>query len=153
MQERNSGACRIAQARREDLPELLSLYKQLHPADPAPQADALETLWEELLADPNYHILLLKADGTLAASVTVIVVKNLTHGACPYAIIENVITSAAHRRRGFAAALMAEAVRIAQSIGCYKVSLATGRKDEGTRLFYERCGFNQKDKTAFVRWL
>jgi GNAT superfamily N-acetyltransferase len=143
----------IAEAQEADLPELLSLYAQLHAADPAPGGETLQSLWAGILSDPDYHILLAKAEDKAVASVTLIVIKNLTHGARPYAIIENVITSATHRRRGFAAALMAEAVRIAEDAGCYKVSLATGRKDEGTLRFYEECGFNRTDKTAFIRWL
>ena len=47
---------------------------------------------------------------------------------------------------------MAEAVSIARASGCYKVSLTTGNKDEGTFRFYEGCGFNREDKTALIRW-
>jgi ribosomal protein S18 acetylase RimI-like enzyme len=144
---------KITHAQTEDLPALLALYRQLHPADPAPEGGALTTVWGDILADPDYHILLAKLDGRIAASVSVIVVKNLTRAARPYAIIENVITDAACRKRGLASALMAEAVRIAQAADCYKVSLTTGNKDEGTFRFYESCGFNKADKTAFIRWL
>jgi GNAT superfamily N-acetyltransferase len=142
----------IVHAQRNDLPALLALYRQLHPTDPVPSGDALDMLWSEILADPNYHILLAKAGGQAVASVSVIVVKNLTRNARPYAIIENVITDAAHRRKGLAAALMAEAVKIAQAANCYKASLTTGNKDDATFRFYERCGFNRSDKTAFIQW-
>ena len=143
----------IVQAQREDLPKLLLLYKQLHPADPVPEGEELARLWEEILADENYHILLIKTGGEIAASVSVIVVRNLTRNARPYAIIENVITDQNHRRKGLAAALMAGAVNIAKAANCYKVSLATGNKDEATFRFYEKCGFNREDKTAFIKWL
>jgi len=143
----------IVHAQTDDLPALLALYLQLHPADPAPEGEGLMKLWDELLNDPNYHILLAKTDGQLAASVTVVVVKNLTRTARPYAIIENVITDSNHRRQGLASALLAEAVRIAQAANCYKISLTTGSKEEGTLRFYESCGFNRRDKTAFIRWL
>lgn len=143
----------ITHATDADLPALLALYRQLHPTDAVPQGEPLETLWREILADPNYHVLLAKQDGKIAASINVIVVKNLTRNAHPYAIIENVITDAAHRRQGHASALIAEAVKIAQAANCYKVSLTTGNKDAGTFYFYESCGFNKDDKTAFIRWL
>ena len=42
---------------------------------------------------------------------------------------------------------------VARAAGCYKVSLTTGNKDEGTFHFYEGCGFNRQDKTAFIHWL
>ena len=104
------------------------------------------------MANPDYHILIAKVDGVAAASVSVIVTPNLTRGARPYAIIENVITASACRRRGLAAALMAEAVQIAKAANCYKASLTTGNKDDATFRFYEGCGFNREDKTAFIRW-
>ena len=143
----------IVRAEYNDLPELLTLYQQLHPADPVPQGEALQALWREIVADANYHILLVKTDGAIAASVTVVIVKNLTRNARPYAIVENVITNAAHRRKGYAAALLAEAVRMARAANCYKVSLTTGNQDAGTFAFYESCGFNRGDKTAFIMWL
>ncbi len=146
-------AFEIVEAKREDLPALTGLYKQLHEKDPVPQGAELNTVWEKILADPDYHILLCKADGKIAASVSVIVIQNLTRSACPYAIIENVITDSAFRRRGLAAALMAEAVQIAQAANCYKVLLTTSRKDESVYRFYESCGFNRNDKTTFIRWL
>lgn len=146
-------ATEITHARPGDLPALLALYAQLHPADPAPEGEPLWALWQAILADPDYHVLLAKAGDTIAASVTVIVIINLTRTARPYAIIENVITDRHYRRQGLASALIAEAVEIAKAARCYKVSLTTGNKDAGTFRFYEGCGFNRADKTAFIRWL
>lgn len=143
----------IVHAQPGDLPALLSLYKELHETDPVPEGAGLDAVWEKILNDPDYHILIAKVDGIAAASVSVIVVKNLTRNARPYAIIENVITASTHRRQGLAAALMAEAVNIAKASNCYKVSLTTGNKDEGTFRFYEGCGFSREDKTAFIIWL
>ncbi|HPF87803.1 MAG TPA: GNAT family N-acetyltransferase [Candidatus Limiplasma sp.] len=148
-----NGKFAITHAQPDELPQLLTLYRQLHPADPVPQGEPLDALWREILADPSYHVLLAKQDGKIAASINVIVVKNLTRNARPYAIIENVITDTAHRKQGCASALIAEAIKIAQAANCYKVSLTTGNKDEGTFRFYESCGFNKEDKTAFIRWL
>ncbi|MBN1777296.1 MAG: GNAT family N-acetyltransferase [Clostridiales bacterium] len=143
----------IVEAKREDLPALLKLYRELHETDPVPEGKGLDAVWDTIMNDPDYHVLLAKVDGEIAASVSVIVIQNLTRNARPYAIIENVITSAAHRRKGLAAALMAEAVQIAKAADCYKVSLTTGNKDEGTFRFYEGCGFNHTDKTAFIQWM
>ena len=142
----------IVEAQREDLPVLMGLYKQLHPNDPVPAEEDLRAVWDAVLGNPNYTVLLAKVDGVPAASVSVIITPNLTRGARPYALIENVITAAAYRRRGLAAALMAEAVKIAEAANCYKVSLTTGNKDAATFRFYESCGFNKEDKTAFIRW-
>ncbi len=71
----------------------------------------------------------------------------------PYALIENVVTHSAYRKKGYASALMARADAMAREQDCYKIMLMTGSKSENIFQFYERCGFNKKDKTAFIKWL
>lgn len=48
---------------------------------------------------------------------------------------------------------MNEAKEIALRENCYKMMLLTGSKNESTLAFYERAGYNQNDKTAFIQWL
>jgi hypothetical protein len=48
---------------------------------------------------------------------------------------------------------MARAVQIAGQSGCYKVMLMTGSKKDETLRFYENCGFNRNEKTAFIKRL
>jgi len=114
---------------------------------------AWSSLLEELVADPNYHLLVGELDGRVVSSVTLIVIKNLTHNLCPYAVIENVVTHCDFRNRGFAGALMEAASEIAREAGCYKIMLMTGSKLESTLRFYERCGFDINTKTAFLKKL
>jgi GNAT superfamily N-acetyltransferase len=75
-------------------------------------------------------------------------VPNLTRGGAPYALIENVVTHADHRKKGYAAAVIGRAVEEAWKAGCYKVMLLTGSKNPATLRFYENCGFVQ-DKTGY----
>jgi ribosomal protein S18 acetylase RimI-like enzyme len=48
---------------------------------------------------------------------------------------------------------MDRASEIATEHGCYKIMLLTGSKNDRTLKFYENCGFNKNDKTAFIKWL
>jgi GNAT superfamily N-acetyltransferase len=84
----------------------------------------------------------------LAADCTVIVIPNLTRGGKPYALIENVVTHAGHRNRGFGKAVLKAAVERAWGHGCYKAMLMTGSKEASTIAFYEAAGFEQT-KTGF----
>jgi len=144
----------IRQAAPRDAEALCGLYTRHLAQNPDPQDLAR---WEELLAvfaaDPGYHLLVGELDGQVVSSVTLIVIQNLTHNLCPYAVIENVVTHGDFRGRGFASALMDKASEIARDSGCYKIMLLTGSKKESTLCFYERCGFNRNDKTAFIKWL
>jgi len=112
--------------------------------------------WQERIArfnsNPSYHLLVAEMDGKLVSSVTLILIENLTRGMRPYALIENVVTHADCRGKGYAAKLMSWASKIADDFGCYKIMLMTGSGKEAFK-FYEKCGFNSKDKTAFIKWL
>lgn len=143
----------IREAVKPDLDGLQELYLHLHETEKLPETPELISLWDEIIADENYHILVGEEDGKIVSSVTLVVIKNLTRGMRPYALIENVVTHRDYRKRGFATALMQKAVEIARNSGCYKVMLLTGAKDENTLRFYEKCGFNSRDKTAFIRWI
>ncbi|MCG8539322.1 MAG: GNAT family N-acetyltransferase [Clostridia bacterium] len=143
----------IRQIGKSDINGLQELYLHLHEKEKMPETGELALLWQEILADENYYILIGETEGKIVSSVTMIIIKNLTRGMKPYALIENVVTHKDYRCRGYAQVLMQRAIEIAESRGCYKIMLLTGAKNESTLRFYERCGFNNKDKTAFIKWL
>ncbi|WP_445151978.1 GNAT family N-acetyltransferase [Baekduia sp. Peel2402] len=131
----------IRAARIDDLPALRSLLAELHPDDPWDDAAARFT-FDAILADTRRRLLLAVADGAPAGTIDVIVVPNLTRGARPYAVIENVVVAARARRLGIGRALLDAAVAHARSEGCYKLQLiSAGRRGEA-HAFYEACGFS-----------
>ncbi|NMA24604.1 MAG: GNAT family N-acetyltransferase [Clostridiales bacterium] len=143
----------IREAIESDLEGLLKLYTQLH-GNPMPEMDdALMPLWYRILNDPNHHIIVLTIDGVIISSCVIVVVLNLTRGQRPYALIENVVTDEKHRNKGCASAVLNYARDIALCENCYKIMLMTGSKLDSTLRFYERAGYNRRDKTAFIQWL
>ena len=143
----------VREAAAGELNALLALYLHLHedrvPEDTAP----FERAWAQIMADDNHHIVVCELEGEIVSSCVCAVIPNLTRGARPYALIENVVTRADCRGRGFASACLNRAVEIARDANCYKVMLLTGAKEEATLNFYRRAGFNSADKTAFIRWM
>jgi GNAT superfamily N-acetyltransferase len=141
----------IRDLKQGDLPLLLELYRHLHPVDdPLPEAARLDSIWQEIQANPRLRCVGLFVEGTLVSSCQLAVIPNLTRGARPYGLIENVVTHADHRRRGHGRAVLAHALELAFMAGCYKVMLLTGRQDEATLGFYEACGFDRRSKQGFV---
>lgn len=134
-----------------DLAPLLALYRHLHPQDaPLPDAGVVEQIWSESLANPRMrHFGGFEGDA-LVAACTICVVPNLTRGCRPYALVENVVTDAAHRRKGWGRAVLGEALAFAWSQDCYKVMLLTGRRDEAVFRFYRSAGFDPDEKRGFV---
>lgn len=143
----------IREAIEADLDGLLSLYTHLHDNPIPDKTEELLDLWRRILRDEQHHIIVAEEDGRIVSSCVCVIILNLTRRQRPYAVIENVITDPAYRGRGLATACLNYAREIAQRENCYKMMLMTGSKDEQTLRFYERAGYNRKDKTAFVQWL
>ncbi|MDE6133308.1 MAG: GNAT family N-acetyltransferase [Oscillospiraceae bacterium] len=143
----------IREINENDLDGLLRLYTQLHDNSIPPKTAGLSALWENILADPNHHIIVAEEDGTIVSSCVCVIIPNLTHGQRPYAFVENVVTDKAYRKRGLATACLDYAKTIAEGENCYKLMLLTGSKEKSTLNFYRRAGYNSNDKTAFIQWI
>ena len=139
----------IRAAKLDDLPGVLALYRQLNPGDPVLDLAAAEPVWSALLSSGLTTPFVADMSGRLVSSCTLAIVPNLSRGARSYAVIENVVTDAEHRRRGLGRAVLGAALDKAWKADCYKVLLATGSKRETTLRFYEGAGFVRDAKTYF----
>lgn len=141
----------IRDLERQDLDSLLALYRHLHEQDdPLPDRAQVEALWSAILRDPAQIYLGAFIDGILVAACNACVVPNLTRGARPYAVIENVVTDAEHQRRGIGAKVMRALLDRCWSRKCYKVMLMSAMKRSEIHGFYESLGFEKHSKQAFV---
>lgn len=92
------------------------------------QMDAPLTIRSALPSDsPQRAIFVGIAENAIVASCTLVVIPNLTRGAQPYGLIENVVTHASYRRRGYGKQLLRTAITSAWQVDCYKVMLLTAR--------------------------
>jgi len=132
-----------------DLAGVLRLYAHLNTSDPILDADEAAEIWKAILSNEVLHLIVVEEANRLVSSCLLLIVPNLTRGGRPFAIIENVVTDPDYRRRGLGTMVLRFALDIAWDANCYKVMLATGRKDEATLSFYERSGFSRGTKTHF----
>ncbi|NLE24642.1 MAG: GNAT family N-acetyltransferase [Clostridiaceae bacterium] len=140
----------IRYIRKDELKDLFELYKHMNTDDPEIEENSeLCALWERILNDPNQHYIVTEVDGRIVSSLVLVIIENLTRGARPYGLIENVVTHEAYRKRGYGTQLLKKALEVAQNRGCYKVMLLSGRGEDVLK-FYEEVGFERGKKTGFI---
>jgi GNAT superfamily N-acetyltransferase len=141
----------IRDIRDDELAPLLDLYTHLIPNDaPLPPEDQLLAVWHSLLNDPNRRYFVAEVEGRIVSTCNLSIIANLTRGARPYGLIENVVTHADYRGRGIATRVLRHTLDAAWARNCYKVMLLTSAKEESTLHFYEQAGFKRGVKTGFI---
>ncbi|MCR5460604.1 MAG: GNAT family N-acetyltransferase [Acetatifactor sp.] len=146
----------IRKATGSDADDLKMLYFDFLTHYPPKEEQNMQE-WQELLnkfeKDDNMYLLVAIEDGKAVSSVQMAIIESLTHNVRPFAVIENVVTHADYRNRGYASALLERASEIAREKGCYKVSLETGSNKESTLNFYRNNGFAIDEKHSCLKRL
>lgn len=135
----------IRPATDDDLPTLLELYVQLNPDDPMVSVEQARATWTAIVDTAGRDILVATIDDAVVGTIDVTVTPNFTRGARPVLIIENVVVDEMHRRRGVGRLLLAAAVEVGRSAGCYKAQLSADDPDAFE--FYEANGFRAGART------
>ena len=143
----------VREAQKRDLGGLLKLYTHLHESETQALSETLIKTWDKIIADEDHHVIIYRLDEEIVSSCVCVIIPNLTRGVRPYALIENVVTRSDMRGKGYAAACLEFARELAEKENCYKMMLLTGAKDDETKDFYRKAGYNSEDKTGFIRWL
>lgn len=143
----------IREIKIDELNELLELYTHLHELGVPEYNENLQNTWNTICNNENHHIIVCEVDGKIVSSCVCVIITNLTRNIRPYAFIENVVTHADYRGKGYATMCLNYAKELAIKSDCYKMMLLTGAKNDKTLNFYRKAGYNSDDKTAFIQWL
>ena len=130
----------VREVTKDDLYALLELYLFLHEQCIPEQNEHLEKTWTQILQDKSHHLIVNEIDGKIVSSCVCVIIPNLTRNVRPYAFVENVVTHADYRKKGYARECLDYAKKIAQQENCYKIMLLTGSKKAETLHFYEEAG-------------
>ena len=146
----------IRKAKGTDANELKTLYFEYlthFPPKEEQDMDVWQNMLEKFAQDENMYLLVAEEEGKVVSSVQMAIIEGLTHNVRPFAVIENVVTHADYRNRGFASALLEKASEIAKARRCYKVFLETGSNKESTLNFYRNNGFAIDEKHSCLKRL
>ena len=141
----------IRRIKEDDLQEILDLYKYLHPNDISlPLNNTILNIWNEFLQNSLVDIFIGEYDNKIISSCVLAIVPNLTRGARPYGLIENVITHPNYRKQGFAKSIINYVIEYSKKKNCYKIMLLSSKNRESAHILYEKLGFNKNKKFGFV---
>lgn len=143
----------VREANEKDLQEILELYLYLHEKSIPEMSEHLTDTWRQIMQDVNHHLIVKVVDEKIVSSCVCVIIPNLTRNVRSYAFVENVVTHADYRGRGYATECLNYAKEIAERQYCYKMMLLTGSKEQKTLDFYKNAGYNSTDKTAFIQWI
>ena len=141
---------RIRLAEERDVARIVELYRELtitdseieHRHDPSP-AD-YQRVFAEIQSDPRQKLLVAELEGEVAGTIVLLTVPNLSHNGTPWALLENLVVTERHRRRGLGRMLLEHAVGLARESGCHMVELCSDvRRLEAHRL-YASMGFEAR---------
>lgn len=146
----SAGIIRIANA--ADLDGILDLYTHLHENDLIGDRSSQELAYDKILSCPGCFLYLTEDCNMIVSSCTLHILPNLTRGARPYGLIENVVTRRECRSQGYATRLLGHVLHAAWDAGCYKVMLLTGRADPVVFRTYEKAGFIRGKKEGLIAY-
>ncbi|WP_024285925.1 GNAT family N-acetyltransferase [Cellulomonas sp. KRMCY2] len=137
---------RVRAACSDDLAAVLALLRELHSEDPAVPLPHACAVWDAILAQPGRTVLVAENDsGHIVGTAEITITENLTRGARPFGLVENVVVEESQRRLGAGRALLDRATELARAASAYKVQLASGSADATS--FYQAVGWSVAGET------
>ena len=134
----------------DDLNAVQKLYSQLYDKEQHPTEQVLAQ-WQKLLSYDNIYVILTEQDSVPISTCCLTIIPSITQEACPYALIEYVVTDKSHRCTGAGKACLDYARQLAKQQNCYKIMLITSRPE--AHAFYKACGYSAEGRTAFLQYL
>jgi GNAT superfamily N-acetyltransferase len=137
----------IRQATEADIPRILELYDSLiiHLSEVeqsrSPSADDIHRVFADICADPRHELFVAEYRGEVVGTIVLFIVPNLSHGATPWAIAENLIVDEKHRRRGYGRMLLEFVINRAKEKGCHRIQLWSDRRRKEAHQLYQSVGF------------
>ena len=140
----------IREAKAGDQEAIENLYRNLCPNAPV---RVLPERIEQIRNDPYNFLYVDEEDGHILGTVFLTVCLSPLFGTQPFGVMENFVVDEEHRGRGIRGALIHHIFDVGRAHKCFSVKLLSSSFREEAHRFFEKNGFNSKDKKAFVKYL
>ena len=131
----------VRPAAEPDIPRILELYEELTGERHDLIRHETEPVFAEISSMSGHELLVAEEDNVVVGTMVLLIVPNLSHGALPWAIVENLVVDPGYRRRGIGRLLTEYAIARAREAGCYKVQLLSNVKRRESHRLYKALGF------------
>lgn len=132
----------------DDYDNARALYETLSTGASLPDISTGAVAFETVLMHQGTTVIA-EVEGQIVSMATLHILPNMTYGARPYALIENVATLPSHQGRGYGRAVMQTAADHAWTSDVYKLMLLTGQDNEA-KGFYTRLGYDADEKFGLI---
>jgi GNAT superfamily N-acetyltransferase len=134
----------IRQAKKEDLPAVLSLFSQPGVDDgEVLSVEAAERIFDKMQSYPNYNLYVAVRNNSIIGSFALLIIDNLAHMGASSGIVEDVMVSPSHQGQGVGREMMKYAQDISREAGCYKLVVSSNKKRKEAHRFFETMGFKK----------
>ena len=86
-------------ATEQDLPRILELYEELTGEQHHLSSEDVQLVFAEIISMSGHELLVAEESGVVVGTMVLLILPNLSHGALPWAIIENMVVDGRYRRR------------------------------------------------------
>lgn len=131
---------KIRQARKDDLPEILSLLEGLS-GTKSNQEKGLK-IFNKLLKSGSYFLFVAASDNKVVGTASILLAPSLQHGKV-WGLIDNVVVPKDFRRKGIGSKLTRFLINFAKEKDCYKIILSSRFTRRGVHQFWQKLGFKK----------
>jgi N-acetylglutamate synthase-like GNAT family acetyltransferase len=137
----------IRLAKESDIPRILELYHELTMVVTRAEQhlstsfDNYRKVFAEISSDHRHELLVAEYEGDVVGTVALFIIPNLSHGATPYALVENLVVNHKCRRKGIGKKLMQYSIARARQEGCHRIELCSSKGRREAHRLYQSVGF------------
>ncbi len=134
----------IQEAKEQDLPAIIDLYKQLDTSN-SEQLSIEEAIqmFRKINTYPDYKLYVAVKDGQIVGTFTLLIMDSLAHRGKSSGIVEDVVVDEQWRGKGIGKLMMQFAMNYCKRDGCAKLALSSNMKRLAAHQFYESLGFQK----------
>ncbi len=141
----------IREARREELPAIVTLYNLMWAGSKTPIAIKTgEGIFERMRANPNQRMYVAEVDGRVVGTFMMIVKDHPATGDARDCVVDNVVVHPRFQGKGIGKQMIRFVTEQGKQSGCARLVIAGGERRDDSHAFYESLGFTRKGY-GFVR--